>query len=605
MTTIVFPLHKRGGKLRNNTELRFALRSLCTHFQGEFEVVIVGERMPDWAQGITHIYGKGLKSSLAIVAAAYPDGFFWWYDDCCLLKDEGADELKITPTKPRWQSAQTKWSRSLEGIRKRLEAEGYVPIDYSRDHGPYWFDKAMVDEGFQDWPRMRKKFPWESWILSKRAWPGRSGIVRQYYGAFRSPPALEHSLLNYNDAGNTDDLRDWLETRFPDPCKFERPPEPQSAPLSNLSRQPVTGSAGRNIVKTEGDRVFKVEAFRNRNKKNSLREEIAIIQDLNAKGCPCVPRLLDFGVDARGRDFMILQRIIPSAQPAAPEDIYLSYLAVRGCGWEHGDLCPRNVIFDGTTAWLIDFDQAFPADSARMGWSSGFIDPLIGTHFMELSSRPFDLSSTALARSGRSTATKAGIYHSFSEAIPGGRGVFIKGERSIRSRISVIDGIDFTGERVLDVGCNSGALARYVGDRGALGVDGIEFSREHGILGQMVNSATGRHHVSIRDGDISRVDFHIGTYDTVLLFSVLHHLRNPAAVAGQIAVAARRVIIEAALNESGSCIDHRGRKARASSWNFAYVEALTAHFLRMLPGFRFIANHGQGDRERYILEFSR
>jgi hypothetical protein len=219
---IVIPLHHAGGKLKDDTELRYALRSLDVHFKEEFKIVIVGKALPAWLHGVELIQSNaGLKTALLDAANAYPDGFFWWYDDLALLKDQTGEEMKITPAINRWLTANTQWARSLEKIRERLVAEGRPAFDYSRPHGPYWFDKSMVDEGFADWPGMKSKFPWESWILSKRDWPRRFGVVKQYYGEFNGSPGDRSAFLNYNDAGNTPELRALLEERFPEPSRFE------------------------------------------------------------------------------------------------------------------------------------------------------------------------------------------------------------------------------------------------------------------------------------------------------------------------------------------------------------------------------------------------
>jgi len=224
MTTIVIPLHPIGGKFKNNTELRFALRSLEKHFKGKYEVVILGEKIPTWITGVRHIVGGGLKQCLKIAADEFPDGFFWFYDDCCLVRDTNAEMMKITPCCAQWGDGVggTKWGKALQSIRARLVAEGIPPWDYSRPHGPYWFDKSMVEEGFSDWPNMKSKFPWESWILSKRNWPRRHGVVDQYYGPYHQPNTGAW-FVNYSNAGNTPQLHNYLTSKFPAPSKFELP----------------------------------------------------------------------------------------------------------------------------------------------------------------------------------------------------------------------------------------------------------------------------------------------------------------------------------------------------------------------------------------------
>lgn len=222
MIPLVIPLHPSGGKLKNDTELRFALRSIDRFFTDPVEVILACHALPSWVCNVTHLPVKGgLKTALVSAAKTYPDGFFWFYDDCCLLRPTNATQMRISTTMKSFSNGDTKWGRKLNTIRTRLAAEGYEAKDYSRPHCPYWFDKSMVDEAFQDWPKMAGKFPFESWILSKRNWPSVHGGYKQYYGAFKAPPGDHCRYLNYNDKGNTPELRDWLLENFPEPCRYE------------------------------------------------------------------------------------------------------------------------------------------------------------------------------------------------------------------------------------------------------------------------------------------------------------------------------------------------------------------------------------------------
>lgn len=222
---IVIPLHRRGGKFRDNTEARLTLRSIERYFDGDPRIVIVGAKLPDWATGIELIDdgGKGLKTALRLAADTFPQGFFWWYDDCTLLQEQTPAQLRVTPVQKGWIPARTSWARSLDKVKDRLLLEGHRAFDFSRPHGPYWFNKAMIDEAFADWPGMAGKFPFESWILSKRGWPRRTGVVKQYYGPFRNLPHDHAVFLNYCDAGFTPQLRAWLEKTFDKPSRFEKP----------------------------------------------------------------------------------------------------------------------------------------------------------------------------------------------------------------------------------------------------------------------------------------------------------------------------------------------------------------------------------------------
>jgi len=218
---IVIPLHHKGGDLGDDTELRFALRALHVNFRDPLHISIVGRRLPAWLRGCDLIRARGLKSSLKTASERYPSGFFWHYDDVCMLQPTTAAEMMVTPASRNWKGAQTSWAAGLVTVRNRLEAEGYQPWDYSRPHGPYFFDKSMIDECFADWPGIEGKFPGESWILSKRQWPRCHGVTKQYYGEFTGPPAAGKRFLNYNKPGNTPELRAWLEQRFPNPSPYE------------------------------------------------------------------------------------------------------------------------------------------------------------------------------------------------------------------------------------------------------------------------------------------------------------------------------------------------------------------------------------------------
>lgn len=219
---IVIPLHEDGGKYRCDMELRFTLRSLEKYFTDPFEVVIVGRRVPGVVTNVRHLVSKrGLKTALRHAAEAYPDGFFWMYDDCHLLRPTSAAEMRRTPCLSRRMKAVSAWAQSLDRVFRRLEKEGYPARDFSRPHGPYWFDKGMVDEAFRDWPGMKAKFPFETWILNKRDAERVHGAHRQYYGEFRNPPGPGKRYVNYNDAGNTPELRAWLRATFPEGSRFE------------------------------------------------------------------------------------------------------------------------------------------------------------------------------------------------------------------------------------------------------------------------------------------------------------------------------------------------------------------------------------------------
>lgn len=220
---IVIPLHAAGGKFHDNTEVRYALRSLEKHFKDPFEVHVITDKLPEWMTGVNHIHTKGdLKVKQRLAAEHFPEGFFFTYDDCCLVRDMTAEEMKITPAGNGGWNGTSAWGKQLAKILRRLKDEGFEPRDYSHPHGPYFFDKEMFDMAFEDWPKMSAKFPVETWMLSKREWPYRIGVVRQYYANEFSPPGEGAWFLNYNDSGFTGRLREYLDGLYPEMSRFEK-----------------------------------------------------------------------------------------------------------------------------------------------------------------------------------------------------------------------------------------------------------------------------------------------------------------------------------------------------------------------------------------------
>jgi 2-polyprenyl-3-methyl-5-hydroxy-6-metoxy-1,4-benzoquinol methylase len=80
--------------------------------------------------------------------------------------------------------------------------------------------------------------------------------------------------------------------------------------------------------------------------------------------------------------------------------------------------------------------------------------------------------------------------------------------------------------RVLDVGCGSGEVARTLRSAGAEVVDGIEINAE--MAGRAREAVDAVHVGSVEDvlagGELA------GPYDTLVLYDVLEHLVDPAAV---------------------------------------------------------------------------
>lgn len=84
---------------------------------------------------------------------------------------------------------------------------------------------------------------------------------------------------------------------------------------------------------------------------------------------------------------------------------------------------------------------------------------------------------------------------------------------------------DFSGRRVLDLGCGFGGLCRYAAEQGARHVVGVDLS--HKML-QEAASRTGQPGISYVLGSMTELGFASHSFDAVLSTLALHYVRELA-----------------------------------------------------------------------------
>ncbi len=385
--------------------------------------------------------------------------------------------------------------------------------------------------------------------------------------------------------------------------------------------------------------IVKIELAKNPRKTLDIIGEYDLLCKLSDGGAASCPTPLNLGtislavlrecVDdeylikakAQQLNYMV-QEFVESSRSMAVSDLILALLEQRSLGIYHGDLKPSNIMFDERRGIvvLVDYDQAENIDPSVMQLSA--LDFLrwcdeaekrkygFGSwrrHFPGLDfeadivplfrNGAFNLATTTLYRRQITTNTPDGVYHTLAE-----RDVFADGIRDLEGRKDILDTIAFEqGEHVLDLGCNAGLLCHYLYDRGC-DVTGVEMDASLVLAAGIIARITGRE-ISFRCVDIDEepIQEH---YDTVMLFSVLHHTSDVEKNARMIASICDRIIVECRLSESGSKPDSAGWR-KTSGWAFNDVDSLVEWLESIFIGFVFVKNYGVGDKERYILEFAR
>jgi glycosyltransferase involved in cell wall biosynthesis len=366
--------------------------------------------------------------------------------------------------------------------------------------------------------------------------------------------------------------------------------------------------------------IIKIEHDKHPLKLRSLLEEIEIIKYLNSKECVSCPRLFSEGRLKTGERYFIQERI-DGQRGFNTADMVLSILEQKSLGICQGDLKIENFIFDSdSVCHIIDYDQAiYDERFVQMGnieyfewiaqyivnrWRKYGITDFYKSYglnrdeiFSLFKNGAFNLAAATIFKEQITTDSDSGIYHSLNTDK-----IYIEGARDLNPRLGALNAIEFKkAESVLDVGCNMGLLGHYLHDRGCA-VTGIDIDRKIIIGAKMVANILNKNiQFKWLDVDEARIE---QEYDTICLFSVIHHVKNFKQVTENVAQRCNRIILECGLKEHGSK-PIKDRWTATGGWDFNSVGELVSYLETVFRGFRFQDCHGSVDRNRQIMTFAK
>lgn len=393
------------------------------------------------------------------------------------------------------------------------------------------------------------------------------------------------------------------------------------------------------LVVEKDEIIYKISYGKHPNRRNDILNEIKIIKHLNINNCTSSPQIIDEGrlddlsilnelqlpdwIDLNESYFYSVRKLYNSGQFYFG-DLLVAILEQFRLGVFHGDVKPENIISQFPLV-LVDYDQALFLKSEDLdldfgkflkktylmdydqheisskGWLRHFglfYFPLFVDKYFFNSQSQLLLKRCSFYVNSISTNTKAAVYHEISN-----RYMFAKGIRNLDKRGKILDTIDFKqNEVVVDWGCNTGLLSFYLAGRQCI-VKGVELDFKSVVLGRILNNIN-KSNVEFLCEDIDNKP-EIGSVDTMMLFSFIHHTSDLNGNCKYISSKCKRIIIECRLNEWGNkpvIVDGKVEFRRSSSWAFEDLPSLYSGMENLFPRFKFHMNHGQVDKDRYILE---
>lgn len=391
---------------------------------------------------------------------------------------------------------------------------------------------------------------------------------------------------------------------------------------------------------------IKIELKKNPKKNFDVDSEFDVIKFLNERNAVTAPRAHEKGVlvysdlekileeeyltrfqKDQEYQFMITD-FIPHSENYNISDVMFSMIEQKNLGVFQGDIKPDNIRYDSKSCvcYIVDYDQAIflneeqknsnakqffdfcsQYDKEKFGfgnWLRHFKNSSKSESFTQsavdnlIIDGAFNMQWTNLVQKQNTTNTPDGLYHKFDH-----RDIVLNGRRGIDERADLLNSVNFKkGEKVLDVGCNFGLLSFYLADRGCI-VTGFDIDSHVITLAKIIANIL-RKECSFEPIDIDKVQ-KLDKYDTIFLFSVLHHTVNQRENFVKINEACNRIIIEMRLKENGSQpIGVNNEWVNVASWNFQSVEHLVEVFENQIfTDFKFSENLGYADKGRMILEF--
>jgi len=239
MTNIIIPLTKSSQG--DCEELRYALRSIDTHFKCDnLKITLIGYK-PKWIQNVSHIaYDdskfpryKNAYNKIKIASKTFTD-FIWWHDDMYLLKDVDCEFFKnnyfyLQDLKKVKRFGNRFYQQRLKDFLSICLLKGFPAYNYAT-HTPYYFKSVQIDIALKAFgiDKTQECFFIENYVYN---YYDKSSIAKQIYpykvGRYDATSIdcekdfKDKLFANFDEAGLKSGIFDCIKEKFKTKSRYE------------------------------------------------------------------------------------------------------------------------------------------------------------------------------------------------------------------------------------------------------------------------------------------------------------------------------------------------------------------------------------------------
>jgi hypothetical protein len=242
--TVVIPYLKSKAQ---GTELLYSVRSMAKNFREDFNLVVIGDREDWFSDEITYIAHEAISGNpqvdvidkiLTIIGMeCVSDGFVWTNDDIYFVSPSKLADIQVLKTEGKLKKGGASVYDQNRNTTIEVLTGKNLPLGNFATHTPVFFEQEKIAELFETVPELNDKGLLFSSLYFNRHFKNHSTIELDYKTDIwklsiitgdPNPEAFRKYIpgkkwLNNSETGWCKLLQEFLERKFGEICRFEKP----------------------------------------------------------------------------------------------------------------------------------------------------------------------------------------------------------------------------------------------------------------------------------------------------------------------------------------------------------------------------------------------